>query len=75
CSSCTARMTRSSRSATPAFVAGYLSGLLDGLPPAGRLARAITTGAFAVAAHGDWEGAPTRAELSMLDLPDGTAVR
>ncbi|WP_433359135.1 sugar kinase [Streptosporangium sp. CA-115845] len=58
-----------------AFVAGYLSGLLDGLPPAGRLERAITTGAFAVAGHGDWEGAPTRAELSMLDLPDGTAVR
>ncbi|MET8053069.1 MULTISPECIES: sugar kinase [unclassified Streptosporangium] len=58
-----------------AFVAGYLSGLLDGLPLDGRLARAITTGAFAVAGHGDWEGAPTRAELSMLDLPDGTAVR
>ncbi|MEV4378353.1 sugar kinase [Streptosporangium sp. NPDC049644] len=58
-----------------AFVAGYLSGLLDGLPLDGRLARAITTGAFAVGGHGDWEGAPTRAELSMLDLPDGTAVR
>ncbi|GII64034.1 sugar kinase [Sphaerisporangium krabiense] len=58
-----------------AFVAGYLSGLLDGLPPAERLARAITTGAFAVAGHGDWEGLPTRAELPMLDLPDGTAVR
>ncbi|MFF5224987.1 sugar kinase [Dactylosporangium sp. NPDC000521] len=58
-----------------AFVAGYLSGIVDGLPVAERLARAITTGAFAVAGHGDWEGLPTRAELSILDLPDGTAVR
>ncbi|MED7932091.1 sugar kinase [Nonomuraea sp. LP-02] len=58
-----------------AFVAGYLSGLLDGLPPDGRLARAITTGAFAVAVRGDWEGAPTRAELTLLGLPDGTTVR
>ncbi|WP_347232805.1 PfkB family carbohydrate kinase [Streptomyces sp. CT34] len=43
-----------------AFVAGYLSALLDGADLAGRLARAATTGAFAVASAGDWEGAPTR---------------
>ncbi|MFE0190552.1 sugar kinase [Streptomyces sp. NPDC058989] len=58
-----------------AFVAGYLSALLDGEGPAGRLERGVTTGAFAVASHGDWEGAPTRAELGMLDASPGTVVR
>ncbi|MFH8571393.1 sugar kinase [Streptomyces sp. NPDC017993] len=58
-----------------AFVAGYLSALLDGEAPTGRLERAVTTGAFAVASPGDWEGAPTRAELSMLGAPPGTVVR
>ena len=41
-----------------AFVAGYLSGLLDDLDLAGRLDRAVATGAFAVASPGDWEGRP-----------------
>ncbi|AZS76396.1 sugar kinase [Streptomyces lydicus] len=58
-----------------AFVAGYLSALLDGEGPAGRLERAVTTGAFAVASSGDWEGAPTRAELGMLGASPGTVVR
>ncbi|UQA98001.1 sugar kinase [Streptomyces halobius] len=58
-----------------AFVAGYLSALLDGEDLAGRLERAVTTGAFAVASPGDWEGAPTRAELGMLSAPPGTVVR
>lgn len=58
-----------------AFVAGYLSALLDGEGPAGCLERAVTTGAFAVASAGDWEGAPTRAELGMLGAPPGTVVR
>ncbi|GES29295.1 sugar kinase [Streptomyces angustmyceticus] len=58
-----------------AFVAGYLSALLDGEGPAGCLERAVTTGAFAVASPGDWEGAPTRAELGMLGAPPGTVVR
>ncbi|WP_435602608.1 sugar kinase [Streptomyces sp. bgisy130] len=58
-----------------AFVAGYLSALLDGEGPAGRLERAVTTGAFAVASPGDWEGAPTRSELGMLGAPPGTVVR
>ncbi|OKI05420.1 sugar kinase [Streptomyces sp. CB02923] len=58
-----------------AFVAGYLSALLDGEDVAGRLERAVTTGAFAVASSGDWEGAPTRAELSLLGAPPGTVVR
>jgi 2-dehydro-3-deoxygluconokinase len=58
-----------------AFVAGYLSGLLDDLDLAGRLDRAVTTGAFAVATRGDWEGLPTRAELGLLDAVPGTTVR
>jgi 2-dehydro-3-deoxygluconokinase len=58
-----------------AFVAGYLSALLDGEDTAGRLDRAVTTGAFAVAQPGDWEGAPTRAELGLLGAGQGTVVR
>ncbi|MEU2613669.1 sugar kinase [Micromonospora sp. NPDC007271] len=50
-----------------AFTAGYLSGHLDGLDLAGRLRRAVTLGAFAVAGHGDWECLPRRDELSLLD--------
>lgn len=58
-----------------AFCAGYLSGLLDGLPPAGRLARANTLGAFAVASDGDWEGLPRRDELGLLAAAPGTTIR
>jgi 2-dehydro-3-deoxygluconokinase len=58
-----------------AFVAGYLSGLLDGLDPTGRLDRAVCLGAFAVASHGDWEGLPTRADLPLIQAAAGTAVR
>ncbi|NBE53065.1 sugar kinase [Streptomyces sp. YC537] len=58
-----------------AFVAGYLSALLDGADTAARLDRAVTTGAFAVASYGDWEGAPTRAELGLLGAGAGTVVR
>ncbi|SDL26413.1 sugar kinase [Streptomyces indicus] len=58
-----------------AFVAGYLSALLDGEDAAARLDRAVTTGAFAVASRGDWEGAPTRAELPLLGAASGTVVR
>ncbi|MGG2463257.1 sugar kinase [Streptomyces sp. RGM 3693] len=58
-----------------AFTAGYLSALLDGADLTGRLARAATTGAFAAASVGDWEGAPTRAELDLLGAPPGTVVR
>jgi 2-dehydro-3-deoxygluconokinase len=49
-----------------AFSAGYLSGVLDGLEPVECLRRGITTGAFAVSARGDWEGAPRRHELDLL---------
>lgn len=58
-----------------AFVAGYLSAFLDGSTAEARLDRAVTTGAFAVASRGDWEGAPTRAELGLLSAPAGTVVR
>jgi 2-dehydro-3-deoxygluconokinase len=58
-----------------AFAAGYLSALLDGEDGVARLDRAVTTGAFAVASHGDWEGAPTRSELDLLGSAPGTVVR
>ncbi|GHJ37920.1 sugar kinase [Streptomyces sp. TS71-3] len=58
-----------------AFVAGYLSALLDGEDTSARLDRAVTTGAFAVASPGDWEGAPTRSELGLLGSRAGTVVR
>ncbi|MCX5336123.1 sugar kinase [Streptomyces sp. NBC_00140] len=58
-----------------AFVAGYLSGLLDGTDIPARLHRAVTTAAFAVATRGDWEGLPTRDELGLFDEPDGTTIR
>ncbi|MFE2726674.1 sugar kinase [Kitasatospora sp. NPDC059327] len=58
-----------------AFVAGYLSALLDGLTTAQRLHRATDTAAFAVATRGDWEGLPTRTDLTLLDTPTGTTLR
>ncbi|KAB8194266.1 sugar kinase [Nonomuraea phyllanthi] len=56
-----------------AFVAGYLSGRLDGLDLAGRAGRGVTCGAFAVATWGDWEGLPRRRELDLLAAGDGVA--
>jgi 2-dehydro-3-deoxygluconokinase len=58
-----------------AFVAGYLSGHLDGLEPAERLDRAVSVAAFAVASRGDWEGLPTRDELTLLDAAEGATIR
>ncbi|MGW6934107.1 sugar kinase [Lentzea sp. NPDC054927] len=58
-----------------AFVAGYLSGLLDGLAPAERLRRGNAVAAFAVATPGDWQGLPTRTDLELLDLQSGSTVR
>lgn len=49
-----------------AFCAGLISGVLDGLDPAGRLERASLLGAWAVSTHGDWQGLPTRGELGEL---------
>jgi 2-dehydro-3-deoxygluconokinase len=58
-----------------AFVAGWCSATLEGLPVPDRLARATACGAFAAASHGDWEGLPRRDELGLLELPSGTAQR
>jgi 2-dehydro-3-deoxygluconokinase len=58
-----------------AFVAGYLTALLERLGPGERLARAATCGAFAVASRGDWEGLPRADELALLELPPGSAQR
>jgi 2-dehydro-3-deoxygluconokinase len=55
-----------------AFVAGYLSGVLDGLGTDARLRRAATVSAFAVGAAGDWEGLPARTELNLLDAEEET---
>lgn len=49
-----------------AFVAGYLSALLDGDGVAKRLHRGVLLGAFAVSTAGDWEGLPQRSELGLL---------
>lgn len=58
-----------------AFVAGYLTGLLDRSPVAERLRLACLTGAFAVTVAGDWSGLPTRDELCLLDAAPGTTLR
>lgn len=58
-----------------AFVAGYLSGIMDGLPVAGRLHRGNLVGACAVASYGDWEGLPTRDELAVFDGRSGQVNR
>jgi 2-dehydro-3-deoxygluconokinase len=47
-----------------AFVAGYLTERMAGLPPAARLRTAIAAGAFAVTVPGDCEGLPRRADLA-----------
>lgn len=58
-----------------AFTAGYLSGLLDGLPAGDRLDRAARLGAAAVTAEGDWEGLPMRADLDLLAERSEDALR
>jgi 2-dehydro-3-deoxygluconokinase len=49
-----------------AFVAGYLSALLDDREPPDRLARGTAVAGVAIGTRGDWEGLPTRAELPHL---------
>lgn len=68
-------VVRDTIGAGDAFTAGYLSGVLDGLSPAGALHRGTVVGAFAVAAVGDWEGLPTRSELALLDTEAGSTLR
>lgn len=58
-----------------AFVAGYLSALLDGHGTESRLDRGMVLGAFSVSGQGDWERLPNRAELELLDRPAGHTDR
>ncbi|MEV7694035.1 sugar kinase [Microbacterium sp. NPDC089189] len=58
-----------------AFTAGYLSGLLDGLPVRERMRRGAFCGALAVSGHGDWEQAPFRADLASLEARSSEAAR
>jgi 2-dehydro-3-deoxygluconokinase len=58
-----------------AFVAGYLSGILDGLDGHECLVRAAACGAHAVAGLGDWEAMPGRDDLGLLLLPGETTLR
>lgn len=53
-----------------AFVAGYLADLLDGQDADVRLDTAAAAGAFACTALGDWEGLPTRRDLTALGAGD-----
>jgi 2-dehydro-3-deoxygluconokinase len=50
-----------------AFVAGYLAEYLLGADVATRLTTAVTTGAYVCLVPGDWEGAPRRHELALLN--------
>ncbi len=50
-----------------AFVAGYLAEYLLGADVETRLTTAVTTGAYACLFPGDWEGAPRRHELALLN--------
>ncbi len=50
-----------------AFVAGYLAEYLLGLDVDACLQTAVTTGAYACLVPGDWEGAPRRHELALLN--------
>lgn len=58
-----------------AFVAGYLSALLEGLDIAAALHRANACGAMACLTPGDWEAAPTRRDLARFLDGDGDPVR
>ncbi len=58
-----------------AFTAGYLSGVLDGLPVVDRLQRGAFCGALAVSGVGDWEQAPTRSELQLISNEKDDAIR
>lgn len=47
-----------------AFVAGFLAETVRGLPLEESLATAVACGAYACLSDGDWEAAPTRADLA-----------
>jgi 2-dehydro-3-deoxygluconokinase len=53
-----------------AFVAGFVTAMLAGESVGGCLDRGVRAGALACMAEGDWEGAPTLAELELLGRTD-----
>lgn len=57
-----------------AFVAGYLSGLLDGSGVAERLHRANVCGAMLCMTPGDWESSPTLREVAQFAARSGDPV-
>jgi 2-dehydro-3-deoxygluconokinase len=57
-----------------AFVAGYLSGLLEGSGVAARLHRANVCGAMLCMTPGDWESSPTLREVERFTAPSGDPV-
>jgi 2-dehydro-3-deoxygluconokinase len=58
-----------------AFVAGYLASRLSHEPIQDRLRTAARVAAFCVTTLGDWEGLPSRQELALLNLGDGSVTR
>jgi 2-dehydro-3-deoxygluconokinase len=58
-----------------AFVAGYLAGELDGLDVHACLRLGCAAGGFVVMQMGDWEGLPSRTDLSLMDHDFGTIFR
>jgi len=57
-----------------AFVAGYLSGVLDGLDVPERLQRANACGAMLCETPGDWESSPTLREIARFTAAGGDPV-
>ncbi len=58
-----------------AFVAGFLTGVLEGLGPVECVDLAQRCGAFAVMGPGDWESLPRRADLASLDSTGDPVAR
>jgi 2-dehydro-3-deoxygluconokinase len=58
-----------------AFVAGWLAETALGSSLEGRIDTAIACGALACTVDGDWEAAPTRADLAALHAPSGDPVQ
>lgn len=57
-----------------AFVAGYLSALLEGLPISERLLRANACGALLCMSHGDWESSPSHPDLKRFNDTEADPV-
>lgn len=49
-----------------AFAAGFLSGILNGMPHEEAVRQGNVLGAYAVSVNGDWEGLPTKTELEQF---------